>query len=66
MSRKPDVGDAIVFYSADYASNEFQEEMRRSKGWDKLIPFLFVLGSEGVKAGINNQVSPPFRSFRET
>ena len=62
MSRSPTLGDAAVYYGADYASSEFARETRRARGWGKLVPFILLVSSEAVKARVNDEVNPKFTS----
>jgi hypothetical protein len=60
--RNPTFIDFLGYYIADYFSNEFRKELKRSRGWEGLAPLIFLIGAEGYKAGVNGVVYPQFSS----
>lgn len=72
MSRKPEVADAIVFGIADGVSSGLEKSLeielskRNPDGWSIFFHALGIAGSEIVKADVNSDIDPPFKSARES
>ena len=69
MSRSPTLEDGLFYYGADALSMNLERGLKRElgkrnpDGWMVLFGVLGLAGSEMMKASINGQVSPPFRTI---